>query len=77
LTPEDERELFKRLAQIERRLAVLGAVAISGLAFILAYYATEEAEQRWGIGGNWEWWIGCAVLLAVVLLFGLSFRRSK
>jgi hypothetical protein len=48
MTPEDERELFRRLARIDRRLQMLGGWGIGMLALYLADRVYEGSKADWG-----------------------------
>jgi hypothetical protein len=65
MTPEDERELFRRLARIDRRLQMFGGWGIGMLAVYLADRVYEGSKVDWGAA--------TATLLAVVAAIAVGW----
>jgi hypothetical protein len=47
MTPEDQRDLFRRLARIERCLGVIGSAIAGGSVAVLGGYLLGEEDSSW------------------------------
>jgi len=68
----DDRDLSRRLDRIERRLRVIGEIAIAallGCAYVIAVY---EVTNRWGIAYT-SW--GSIIPLVVAIAIALYWRH--
>ncbi|HEY1796556.1 MAG TPA: hypothetical protein VGG57_10590 [Stellaceae bacterium] len=63
MTPEDERDLFRRLRRIERLVSILLGVAtlVAGMAAVA--YLVPAVQRSWGIS---EFWAFLVVLAGLV-----------
>ena len=68
----DDRDLSRRLDRIERRLSVIGEIAVAALfgsAYVVAAY---EVTNRWGIAYT-SW--GSIIALVVAIAIALYWRH--
>lgn len=78
VTPDDERELFRQIARIDRRLGVLVAIIIAMIAFVASEYGSAEFAQHWGWDreGWGVWIIRTGILFGTILYLFREFTRS-
>jgi hypothetical protein len=69
MTPEEERELFARLARIERRLGMIGALLIGAVAAHVASRFYPDARDKYGEL--------IALLIEILILFGLVWYFAR
>jgi hypothetical protein len=75
VTEDDERELFRKLNRIDRRLGILGGLAIGAVALTAAYFVTKDVEREWGLSSDWSWLAGLAVVGAIAGIYGRDYDR--
>jgi hypothetical protein len=70
MTEDDEKELFRRLSRIDKRIKHIGGIVVMGAAAAVAYYMKQWAEQDWGADSRWAGAVAVVTFIAVVIYIG-------
>lgn len=76
MTPEDERELFRRITRIDQRIGLVGHLFGMVLAMAIAYIAAKELQQSFGLSEGWAWACGVVTFFVAGFLFNRDFDRD-
>ncbi|HXP74641.1 MAG TPA: hypothetical protein VN823_10895 [Stellaceae bacterium] len=71
-------ELRTRFDRLERKVKVIGKIAITAGGWGLAWYAYHVLPMRFlGLTDDTAWWIGAAVFAVFTVYFTYEFGRKK
>jgi len=61
---------------MERRIGIIGAIAIAWASFGAAWYIYHRIRSEWGLSPDVAWWIALAVFIAVTIYFSWRFDKE-
>jgi hypothetical protein len=76
VTPEDERELFRKITRIDKRVGLVGNLFGTIVSMGLAYIAVKELEQSFGLSEGWAVIGGILTFFVAGFLFQRDFDRN-
>jgi hypothetical protein len=61
MTDDEERELFREIARIDRRIGAIGGIVMAAISFTAAFFTYHKVMENWGFGETSAFWIAGAV----------------